>query len=175
MSCRKLRWFVVALLVYCCAEAALVPVPSAQAVDTTSWFRLLTVDTSLSISLNGSKLPTTAMRIGDTILVPLNVLHQAWGTVYAVSPAGSALTIGSRHAFWKGMSATYRLDLLDVPWDIAPVRSDGQLYIPLRELMEPMGAFVRKQASTGEMIVAYSTKWQKEPWLRQGQLAQLES
>jgi len=175
MSCRKLRWFVVALLVYCCAEAALVPVPSAQAVDTTSWFRLLTVDTSLSISLNGSKLPTTAMRIGDTILVPLNVLHQAWGTVYAVSPAGSALTIGSRHAFWKGMSATYRLDLLDVPWDIAPVRSDGQLYVPLRELMEPMGAFVGKQASTGEMIVAYSTKWQKEPWLRQGQLAQLET
>jgi len=175
MSCRKLCWFVVALLVYCCAEAVLAPIPSAQAVDTTSWFRLLTVDTSLSISLNGSKLPATAMRIGDTVLVPLNVLHQAWGAVYAVSPAGSALTIGSRHAFWKGMSATYRLDLLDLPWDIAPVRSVGQLYIPLRELMEPMGAFVGKQVSTGEMIVAYSTKWQKEPWLRQGQLAQLET
>jgi len=175
MNCRKLRWFVVAAIVCCCAEVTLLPVPSAQAVDTTSWFRLLAVDTSLSISLNGSKLPATAMRIGDTILVPLNVLHQAWGAVYAVSPAGSALTIGSRHAFWKGMSATYRLDLLDVPWDIAPVRSDGQLYVPLRELMEPMGAFVGKRASTGEMIVAYSTKWQKEPWLRQGQLAQLET
>ena len=175
MNCRKLWWLVVAAIVCCCAETALLPLPSARAVDTTSWFRLLTVDTSLSISLNGSKLPTTAMRIGDTVLVPLNVLHQAWGAVWAVSPAGSALTIGSRHAFWKGMSATYRLDLLDVPWGIAPVRSGGQLYVPLRELMEPMGAFVGKQTSTGDMIVAYSTKWQKEPWLRQGQLAQLET
>lgn len=175
MNCRKSWWFVVALLVCCCAEVALLPVPAAQAVDTTSWFRLLTVDTSLSISLNSTKLAAGALRIGDIILVPLSVLHQAWGAVYAVSPAGSALTIGSRHAFWKGMSATYRLDLVDLPWDIAPVRSVGQLYIPLRELMEPMGAFVGKQASTGEMIVAYSTKWQKEPWLRQGQLAQLET
>jgi peptidoglycan/xylan/chitin deacetylase (PgdA/CDA1 family) len=175
MSCRKLRWFVVALLVYCCVEAALVPVPSAQAVDTTSWFRLLTVDTSLSISLNGSKLPTTAMRIGDIILVPLSVLHQAWGAVYVVSPAGSALTIGSRHAVWQGMSATYHLNLLDFPWSVAPVLSGGQLYVPLRELMEPMGAFVGKRASTGDVIVAYSTRWQKEPWLRQGQLAQLET
>jgi peptidoglycan/xylan/chitin deacetylase (PgdA/CDA1 family) len=41
--------------------------------------------------------------------------------------------------------------------------------------MEPMGAFVGKQKSSGDMIVAYSTKWQKEPWLRQGQLAQLET
>jgi peptidoglycan/xylan/chitin deacetylase (PgdA/CDA1 family) len=175
MNCRKLWWLVVAAIVCCCAEAALVPVPSAQAVDTTSWFRLLTVDTSLSISLNGSKLSATAMQIGDTVLVPLSVLHQAWGAVYAVSPAGSALAIGSRHAFWKGMSATYRLDLLDLPWGIAPVRSGGQLYVPLRELMEPMGAFVGKQVSTGDMLVAYSTKWQKEPWLRQGQLAQLET
>jgi peptidoglycan/xylan/chitin deacetylase (PgdA/CDA1 family) len=175
MNCRKLRWFVVVLLVYCCVEAALVPVPSAQAVDTTSWFRLLTVDTSLSISLNSTRLSARAMRIGDTVLVPLSVLHQAWGAVYVVSPAGSALTIGSRHAFWKGMSATYRLDLLDLPWSVAPAMSGGQLYIPLRELMEPMGAFVGKRVSTGDMIVAYSTKWQKEPWLRQGQLAQLET
>jgi peptidoglycan/xylan/chitin deacetylase (PgdA/CDA1 family) len=175
MNCRKLWWLVVAAIVCCCAETALLPLPSARAVDTTSWFRLLTVDTSLSISLNGSKLPTTAMRIGDTVLVPLNVLHQAWGAVWAVSPAGSALTIGSRHAFWKGMSATYREGVLDFPWGIAPVRSGGQLYVPLRELMEPMGAFVGKQTSTGDMIVAYSTKWQKEPWLRQGQLAQLET
>jgi peptidoglycan/xylan/chitin deacetylase (PgdA/CDA1 family) len=153
----------------------LLPVPSAHAVDTTSWFRLLTVDTSLSILLNSTKLAASAMRIGDTVLVPLSVLYQAWGAVWAVSPAGSALTIGSRHAFWKGMSATYRLDLLDVPWGIAPVRSGGQLYVPLRELMEPMGAFVGKRASTGQMIVAYSTKWQKEPWLRQSQLAQLET
>jgi len=175
MNCRKLRWFVVAVLVCCCAEVALLPVPATQAVDTTSWFRLLTVDTSLSISLNSTKLAASAMRIGDTVLVPLSVLHQAWGVVWAVSPAGSALTIGSRHAFWQGMSATYRLDLLDVPWGIAPVRSDGQLYVPLWELMEPMGAFVGERASTGEMIVAYSTKWQKEPWLRQSQLAQLET
>jgi len=175
MNCRKLRWFVVAVLVCCCAEVALLPVPATQAVDTTLWFRLLTVDTSLSISLNSTKLAASAMRIGDTVLVPLSVLHQAWGVVWAVSPAGSALTIGSRHAFWQGMSATYRLDLLDVPWGIAPVRSDGQLYVPLRELMEPMGAFVGERASTGEMIVAYSTKWQKEPWLRQSQLAQLET
>jgi len=174
MNCRKLRWLVV-VLVCCCAEVALLPVPATQAVDTTSWFRLLTVDTSLSISLNSTKLAASAMRIGDTVLVPLSVLHQAWGVVWAVSPAGSALTIGSRHAFWQGMSATYRLDLLDVPWGIAPVRSDGQLYVPLRELMEPMGAFVGERASTGEMIVAYSTKWQKEPWLRQSQLAQLET
>ncbi len=175
MNSRKLRWFVIVLLVYCCAEVALLSVPSAQAVDTTSWFRLLTVDTNLAISLNGSKLSTKAERIGDTILVPLSILHQAWGAIYAVSPAGSALTIGSRHAVWKGMSATYHLDLLDFPWGVAPVLSGGQLYIPLRELMEPMGAFVGKQASTGDMIVAYSTKWQKEPWLRQGQLTQLET
>jgi peptidoglycan/xylan/chitin deacetylase (PgdA/CDA1 family) len=175
MNCRKLRWFVVAVLVCCCAEAALLPVPSAQAVDTTSWFRLLTVDSSLGISLNGSKLSARAMHIGDTVLVPLSVLHQAWGAVLAVSPAGSALTIGSRHAVWKGMSATYRLDLLDLPWGVAPVLSGGQLYVALRELLEPMGAFVGKRASTGEVIVAYSTKWQKEPWLRQGQLAQLET
>jgi peptidoglycan/xylan/chitin deacetylase (PgdA/CDA1 family) len=151
------------------------PVPSAQAVDTTSWFRLLTVDKSLAISLNGAKLSVRAMHIGDTILVPFSVLHQAWGAVYAVSPAGSALTIGSRHAVWQGMSATYRLDLLDLPWSVAPVLSGGQLYVPLRELMEPMGAFVGKRASTGDVVVAYSTKWQKEPWLRQGQLAQLET
>jgi peptidoglycan/xylan/chitin deacetylase (PgdA/CDA1 family) len=175
MNCRKLRWFVVAVLVCCCAEAALLPVPFAQAVDTTSWFRLLTVDSSLSISLNGAKLSARAKRIGDTVLVPLSVLHQAWGAVCAVSPAGSALTIGSRHAVWKGMSSTYRLDLLDLPWGIAPVLSGGQLYVPLRELMEPMGAFVGKRTPSGEVIVAYSTKWQKEPWLRQGQLAQLET
>jgi len=175
MNCRNMRWFVVAVLVCCCAEAPLLPVPSAHAVDTTSWFRLLTVDSSLSISLNNTKLAVRAMHIGDTVLVPLSVLYQAWGAVYAVSFSGSALTIGSRHAFWKGMSATYRLDLLDVPWGIAPVLSGGQLYVPLRELMEPMGAFVGKRASTGEVVVAYSTKWQKEPWLRQGQLAQLET
>jgi len=175
MNCRKLRWFVVAVLVCCCAEAALLPVPSTQAVDTTSWFRLLTVDSSLSISLNSTKLAARAMHIGDTVLVPLSVLHQAWGAVCAVSPSCSALTIGSRHAVWQGMSATYRLDLLDMPWGVAPVLSGGQLYVPLRELMEPMGAFVGKRASTGDVIVAYSTKWQKEPWLRQGQLAQLET
>jgi peptidoglycan/xylan/chitin deacetylase (PgdA/CDA1 family) len=73
------------------------------------------------------------------------------------------------------MSATYRLDLLDLPWGVAPLLSGGQLYVPLRELMEPMGAFVGKRAATGEVVVAYSTKWQKEPWLRQGQLAQLET
>ena len=175
MNGRKLRPLVGTLLICCCIAVAFRPVPGVQAVDTTSWFRLLTVSTSLAISLNGAKLSATAMRVGNTVLVPLSVLHEAWGAVYAVSPFCSALTIGSRHAFWKGMSATYRLDLLDVPWDIAPVRSDGQLYVPLRELMEPMGAFVGKQASTGGMIVAYSTKWQKEPWLRQGQLAQLET
>jgi peptidoglycan/xylan/chitin deacetylase (PgdA/CDA1 family) len=175
MKCGKLRWFVVVVLVCYCAGAALLPVPSAQAVDTTSWFRLLTVDTSLGISLNSTKLSARAMRIGDTILVPLSVLHQAWGAACVVSPGGSALTIGSRHAVWKGVSATYRLDLLDLPWGVAPLLSGGQLYVPLRELMEPMGAFVGKQASTGEVIVAYSTKWQKEPWLRQDQLAQLET
>jgi peptidoglycan/xylan/chitin deacetylase (PgdA/CDA1 family) len=150
-------------------------VPSAQAVDTTSWFRLLTVDTSLAISLNGSKMSARAMRIGETLLVPFSVLHQAWGAVYAVSAAGSALTIGFRHAVWKGMSPTYRLDLLDMPWGVAPLTSGGQLYIPLRELMEPMGAFVGKRTPSGEVVVAYSTKWQKEPWLRQGQLAQVEA
>ncbi|MCX6063026.1 MAG: polysaccharide deacetylase family protein [Caldiserica bacterium] len=175
MNCRTLRWFVVAILVCGLAGAVLLPVPSAQAVDTTSWFRLLTVDTSLAISLNGSKLSARAMRIGETLLVPFSVLHQAWGAVYAVSAAGSALTIGFRHAVWKGMSPTYRLDLLDMPWGVAPVSSGGQLYIPLRELMEPMGAFVGKRTPSGEVVVAYSTKWQKEPWLRQGQLAQVEA
>jgi len=175
MNCRKLRCLVVVALVCCCTEATLLPVPSTQAVDTTSWFRLLTVDTSLAISLNGTKLSARAKRIGDTVLVPLSVLHQAWGAVYAASFSGSALTIGSRHAVWQGMSATYRLDLLDMPWGVAPLLSGGQLYVPLRELMEPMGAFVGKRASTGDVIVAYSTKWQKEPWLRQGQLAQLET
>lgn len=175
MNCRMLRWFVVVLLVCCYGGVALRPVPSAQAVDTTSWFRLLTVDKSLAISLNGAKLSVRAMRIGDTVLVPLTVLRQAWGAVYAVSPAGSALTIGSRHAVWKGMSATYRQGLLDFPWGVAPVLSGGQLYVPLRELLEPMGAFVGKRASTGVVVVAYSTQWQKEPWLRQGQLAQLET
>ena len=174
MNGRKLRCLVV-ILVCCCAEVALLPVPAAQAVDTTSWFRLLTVDTSLAISLNGTKLSARAKRIGNTVLVPLSVLHQAWGAVYAASFSGSALTIGSRHAVWQGMSATYRLDLLDMPWGVAPLLSGGQLYVPLRELMEPMGAFVGKRASTGDVIVAYSTKWQKEPWLRQGQLAQLET
>lgn len=175
MNCRKLRCLVVVALVCCCTEATLLPVPSTQAVDTTSWFRLLTVDTHLAISLNGTKLSARAKRIGDTVLVPLSVLHQAWGAVYAASFSGSALTIGSRHAVWQGMSATYRLDLLDMPWGVAPLLSGGQLYVPLRELMEPMGAFVGKRASTGDVIVAYSTKWQKEPWLRQGQLAQLET
>ncbi|MHB8106399.1 MAG: polysaccharide deacetylase family protein [Candidatus Cryosericum sp.] len=173
MNGRALRKLVVAVLVCCCAEVSQLPVPSVQAVDTTSWFRLLTVDTNLSISLNSTRLSARAMRIGDTVLVPLSVLHQAWGAVYAISPAGSALTIGSRHAFWQGMSATYRLGLLDLPWGIAPVKSGGQLYLPLRELMEPMGAFAGKQTSTGDLLVAYSTKWQEEPWLRQGQLAQL--
>lgn len=175
MNGRKLGWFVVAVLVCWSAEAALLPVPSPQAVDTTSWFRLLTVDSSCSISLNSTKLAARAMYIGDTVLVPLSVLHQAWGAVHAVSFSGSALTIGSRHAFWQGMSATYRLGLLDFPWGVAPVVSGGQLYVPLRELMEPMGACVGKRVSTGEVLVAYSTKWQKEPWLRQGQLAQLET
>jgi len=175
MNCRKLRCLVVVALVCCCTEATLLPVPSTQAVDTTSWFRLLTVDTHLAISLNGTKLSARAKRIGDTVLVPLSVLHQAWGAVYAASFSGSALTIGSRHAVWQGMSATYRLNLLDMPWGVAPLLSGGQLYVPLRELMEPMGAFVGKRASTGDVIVAYSTKWQKEPWLRQGQLAQLKT
>ncbi|MCX6084214.1 MAG: polysaccharide deacetylase family protein [Caldiserica bacterium] len=175
MNCRTFRWFVIVFLVCCCAEVALLPVLSAQAVDTTSWFRLLTVDSGLSISLNGTKLSARAMRIGHTVLVPLSVLHQAWGAACAVSPAGSTLTIGSRRAVWQGMSATYRLDHLDLPWSVVPVLSGGQLYVPLRELMEPMGAFVGKRTPSGDVVVAYSTKWQKEPWLRQGQLAQLET
>jgi peptidoglycan/xylan/chitin deacetylase (PgdA/CDA1 family) len=125
--------------------------------------------------MNGAKLPLRAMRIGNTVLVPVSVLRQAWGAVYAVSPVGSALTVGSRRAVWKGMSPTYHQGFLDFPWGVAPVMSDGQLYVPLRELMEPMGAFVGKRASTDDIVVAYSTMWQKEPWLRQGQLAQLET
>ncbi|MCX6085403.1 MAG: polysaccharide deacetylase family protein [Caldiserica bacterium] len=175
MSCRKLRWLVIAILTCCLAGAVLMPASSARAVDTTSWFRLLSVDRNLAISLNGSKLPVKAMRIGDTILVPFSVLHQAWGAVYATSAAGSALTIGSRHAVWQGMSATYREGFVDFPWSVAPVMSGGQLHVPLQELMEPMGAFVGKQASTGDLIVAYSTRWQKEPWLRQGQLAYVQA
>lgn len=174
MNGTKVRWVVVALLVCCCIEVALPREPSAHAVDTTSWFRLLTVDRSLSISLNNTKLAARAMRIGETVLVPLSVLRDAWGAVFAVSPTGSALTIGSRHAVWMGMSPTYRFDLIDLPWNVAPIKSGGQLYVPLQELMEPMGAFVGRRASTGEVFVAYSTQWQKEPWLRQGQLAQLE-
>ncbi|HWQ21303.1 MAG TPA: polysaccharide deacetylase family protein, partial [Clostridia bacterium] len=88
---------------------------------------------------------------------------------------GSALTIGSRHAVWQGSSPTYRLGLLDLAWGVAPIKFGGQLYVPLQELMEPMGAFVGKRASSDAVIVAYSTKWQREPWLRQGQLAQLET
>ena len=175
MNDTKLRRLAGMLLVCCCIAVALQPAPDVQAVDTTSWFRLLTVSTSLAVSLNGVKLSARAMRVGDTILVPFSVLHQAWGATYAVSPAGSALTVGSRHVVWKGMSATYRLDLIDMPWSVAPVVSGGQLYFPLQELMEPMGAFVGKQKSSGDMIVAYSTKWQREPWLRQSQLAQLET
>lgn len=175
MNCRKLRWCVTVFLVLSCTGVALQPMPSVQAVDTTSWFRLLTVDANLTISLNGTKLSARAKQIGDTVLVPLSVLRQAWGVVYAVSPFGSALTIGSRHAIWQGMSPMYHLGLLDVLWSIAPVKSGGQLYIPLQELMEPMGAFVGKRTPSGEVLVAYSTKWQKEPWLREGQLAQLEA
>lgn len=175
MNCRNVRWLVVAVLAWYCVEAAMLPVRPAQAVDTTSWFRLLTVDRSLAISLNSTRLSARAIHIGDTVLVPLSVLHQAWGAVYAVSPSCSALTIGSRHAIWNGMSPTFHLSLLDLPWSVAPVMSDGQLYVPLRELMEPMGAFAGKRVATGEILVAYSTKWQKEPWLRQGQLAQLET
>jgi peptidoglycan/xylan/chitin deacetylase (PgdA/CDA1 family) len=175
MNGRASRWVVIVILIVCCTGAVLQCVPSAQAVDTTSWFRLLTVDKSLAIALNGAKLSPRAMRIGETVLVPLSVLRQAWGAVYAVSPAGSALTIGSRHAVWQGMSPTYHQGLLDFPWGVAPMMSGGQLYIPLRELMEPMGAFVGKRTSSGEVMVAYSTLWQKEPWLRQGQLAQLET
>jgi len=151
------------------------PVSSARAVDTTSWFRLVSVDRNLAISLNGAKLSVKAMRIGDTILVPFSVLHLAWGAVYALGHAGSALTIRSRHAVWKGMSPTYRLDTLDMPWGVVPHTAGGQLYIPVRELMEPMGAFVGQQALTGDLIVAYSTRWQKEPWLRQGQLAYVQA
>ncbi len=172
---KLLQRLMVVLLVSCLLGAAGWPLTAAQAVDTMSWFRLLTVDTSLNVWLNGTKLSMQAKCLGDTILVPFSVLHQAWGAIYAMSPAGSALTIGSRHAVWKGMSATYRLDLLDIPWDVAPFMAGGQLYVPLRELMGPMGAFVGKQMPSDDVVVAYSTQWQKEPWLRQAQLAQLET
>lgn len=170
-----MRWCMVLLVVLCLIGGVLWPLDAARAVDTTSWFRLLSVDAALAISMNGTKLPLTAKRVGGVILVPLSVLHQAWGAVYALSPAGSSITIGSCHALWQGMSPTYRSGMLDLPWNVPPFTAGGQLYVPLTELMQPMGAFVGKQTPSGALIVAYSTQWQKEPWLRQAQLVQLET
>lgn len=165
----------VVLLMFCLLGALGWPLTAVQAVDTTSWFRLLTVDSGLAISLNGTKLPTQAKRIGDVTLVPLSVLHQAWGVTYALSNTCSALSMGDRHAVWQGRSSVYHLGQQDFPWDVAPFTAGGQLYIPVRELMGPMGAFLGKANSSGDIIIAYSTQWQKEPWLRQAQLAQLET
>jgi hypothetical protein len=175
MNWKGLRVWCVVILVWCLVSVCLPYVPSVDAVDTTSWFRLLTVNKDLSISLNGTKVEAKAIQVGDTVMVPLSVLHQAWGAVIAVSPSGTALTIGARHALWQGKSEIFHLGLLDFPWDVPPLLSDHQRFFPLKELMEPLGAYVGTQASAGAIFVAYSTKWQQEPWLRQGQLSQLET
>jgi len=163
------------VLVVCLAAACLPCVPSAAAVDTTSWFRLLSVRKDLSIWLNDTKLSPAAIRVGTAVLVPLTVLRQAWGATVAPSPAGSAMTIGSLHVLWQGKAATFRLGLADFVWNVAPLTSGREQYFPLKELMEPLGAFVGTGPSTGAVFAAYSTQWQKEPWLRQGQLRQLET
>ncbi len=173
---RKGRWsWCIIALAGCLVLTCLPFAPSVEAVDTTSWFRLLTVSKNLSISLNGSTLASKAIRPGGTVMVPLSVLHQAWGASLAVSPTGSALTIGARHAFWKGKSMTFRLGLLDFPWDMPPAVVNHQQYFALKELMEPLGAYVGTQSSTGALVVAYSTRWQQEPWLRQDQLSRLQA
>ena len=175
MNRKGLRvWHVVALL-WCLISVWSSCAPSVRAVDTTSWFRLLAVGRDLSLSLNGSKLKARAIRVGDTILIPLSVLHQAWGATVAASPSGSAMTIGSRHALWQGKAGTFHIGQLDFPWGVPPVVSGGKRFFPLKELMEPFGAYVGTQSSTGAVFAAYSTRWQQEPWLRQGQLSQLES
>jgi peptidoglycan-N-acetylglucosamine deacetylase len=166
-------WCVV--LVVCLVSACLLCAPSVEAVDTTSWFRLLSVGKDLSISLNDTRLTAKAVRVGDTVMVPLSVLHQAWGAAVAVSPAGSAMTIGTRHVLWQGKSATFHLGLLDFNWSVSPMMSGREQYFALKELMEPLGAYVGAQTSTGATFVAYSTQWQQEPWLRQSQLSQLET
>lgn len=171
---KLLQRLTVVLLATCFLAPLVLPVMPAQAADTTSWFRLVTVDTNLDVWLNGTKLSMQAKRCGDTVLVPLSVLHQAWGVTYALSNVCSALSIGDSHAVWQGRSPIYRLGQQEFPWDVAPFMVGAQLYIPLRELMEPMGAFVGTAKPSGDLIVAYSTQWQKQPWLRQAQLAQLE-
>ena len=174
MSWKGLRVWC-AVLVVCLLSTCLPCAPSVEAVDTTSWFRLVSVRKNLSIWLNDTQLTATAIRVGDTVLVPLSVLHQAWGATVALSPVGSAITIGTRHILWEGKAATFRLGLLDFAWDVPPMLSGREQYFALRELMEPLGAYVGTQASTGTVFAAYSTQWQKEPWLRQGQLSQLET
>ena len=172
MSWKGLRIGCVLLAV--CVFCTCVPcVASAAAADTTTWFRLLSIHKDLSIWLNDTKLSPTAIRVGTTVLVPLSVLRQAWGATVALSPAGSALTIGSRHVLWQGKAATFRLGTADFAWNVAPLVSGREQYFPIRELMEPLGAYVCTQSSTGVILAAYSTQWQKEPWLRQGQLTQL--
>jgi peptidoglycan/xylan/chitin deacetylase (PgdA/CDA1 family) len=175
MNWKGLRVWCVVALVWCLVSVCLPYAPSVEAVDTTSWFRLLTVNKDLSISLNDSTLTAKAIRVGDTVMVPLSVLHQAWGAVITVSPFGTALTIGDRHALWQGKSETFHLDLFDFPWDVPPLLLDHQRFFALKELMVPLGAYVGTQSSTGAVLAAYSTKWQQEPWLRQGQLSRLET
>lgn len=162
------RWAAAALVLF--LICAVPGTKASAATDTSSWFRLLAVGTDLTIWLNGTELSARAKRVGDTVIVPLSVLHAAWGATYARCPSCSALTMGSLHAVWQGASLQYHLGQQDFFWDVAPFTAGGQLYVPLRELMEPMGALVTKEQSSGTTIVAYSTQWQKEPWLRQAQL-----
>lgn len=163
---------VIACCMFCCMEA---PRPVDGAVDTTTWFRLVTVEKDLSITLNGVKQAARAIRVGTTVMVPFSILRDAWGTKMAVSGPTSALTIGTSHVTWDGMSDTFHLGLLDFPWDTPPMMRGGQRYFAFRQLMQPLGAYIGIMSSTGALFCAYSTQWQKEPWLRQTQLKMLET
>ena len=165
------RWWMAVALALCLVAVPAVP---AQAVDTTSWFRLVTVGKDLSVAMAGASVTFKARRVGSDTLVPLALLRQAWGATYTVSPAvGSVLTIGSRRVVWQGKSPTYQLDGVEKPWGTPPVTVGRELYFPLLQLMQPLGAQLMTDSGSGAILCAYSTRWQKEPWLRQPQLAEL--
>ena len=167
------RWWIAAALALCLVAVSAVP---AQAVDTTSWFRLVTVGADLTVSMAGASVTFKARRIGGDTLVPLSLLRQAWGATYAVSPAvGSVLTIGSRRVVWQGKAPTYQLNGVARSWSTPPVMVGKELYLPLRQLMQPLGAWLATDSATGAITCAYSTRWQKEPWLKQAQLGELGS
>jgi peptidoglycan/xylan/chitin deacetylase (PgdA/CDA1 family) len=156
---------VLVLLLVQATPAATAAVPAYN-----SWFRLLTVRGDLTVFLGESQLAQKALRVGDTVLAPLSTLRSAWGVSYAQSPEGELLTVGTARVSWQRGSETFRLGLLDFPWSVQPFRKGGELYVPFRQLLGPLGATIWDQTPGGAVVAAWSTQWQKEPWLRQQQI-----